>query len=110
MRYTVVSSTQTPPIDAEDGSAYRVTGSASGDWASRENSIAVMIGGSWRFIDPAEGMSVFDQNAGQMLVFRGQWEAATLPAAPSGGAVVDAESRAAINALLLELAKLGILP
>jgi hypothetical protein len=38
------------------------------------------------------------------------WKAATRPAAPSGGTVVDAEARSAIGAIISALTAAGIVP
>lgn len=106
---TVVGSGDAPPVDAVDGNVYRVTALASGAWAGKEDALAVQIAGYWHFVAPLEGMCVFDRSSGQRLIFRNQWEAANAPTEPSGGAVVDTEARAAINALLNELSRVGII-
>jgi hypothetical protein len=106
---SVISSIATPPADAEDGSAYRITGTASGDWAGREDSIAVRVASAWQFMTPVDGMWVFDRQIGQMLAFLGQWEIAASPAEPVGGSVIDTEARATLTALIGELTKLGLL-
>lgn len=71
--------------------------------------IAVLIGNDWHFIEPVEGMLLFDRHAGRMISFRTQWEVATAPALPSGGAVVDAEARSALATLIQALMAIGIL-
>ena len=65
-----------------------------------ENAIAMRISGGWQYVTPQEGMMVFDRNAGQILIFRTECEAAKEPAAPNGGAVVDVELRAAFLSLI----------
>ncbi len=65
---TVVSSQPTPPAIPNEGEAYRVT-SGVDDWSGQDDTIAVFIGGTWRFQSPVSGMTIFDRNAGQFLHF-----------------------------------------
>jgi hypothetical protein len=74
-----------------------------------EDALAVLIGGAWRFIEPAEGLLVFDRAADRMVIFRSQWQPAALVALPSGGTVVDSEARAAVTALITALQSMGVL-
>jgi hypothetical protein len=105
---TVRASLGTPPVDPSDGESFRITAPASGVWAGRENQVAVRIGGDWHFIDPQEGMRLFDRTAGCILLFRLQWHQCAAPAAPSGGTVIDLEARAAIAALTQALITAGV--
>lgn len=105
----VAGSTSTPPPDAIEGSAYRVTAPAGGEWSGEEDAIALRIAGAWQFVDAGEGLQIFDRAAGQVLVFRAGWQSAGAPAAPAGGAVIDAEARAAITQLTEALERMGLL-
>lgn len=105
----VIASTDAPPSNASDGDAYVVISGASGEWSGEDNAIAVQIGGAWHFSAPIEGMEVFDQSAGQTLIYRNQWESAVAPDAATGGSVVDSEARSVINQLIHELTRVGIL-
>lgn len=98
-----------PPADTLDGETFRVTAPAGGDWTGRENQIAVRIGGAWHFVSPSEGMRLFDRAAECVLLFRAQWHLSSAPDAPSGGTVIDLESRAAIAALIAALTTAGVL-
>jgi hypothetical protein len=109
MHQSVAASLNAPPSNPDEGSMYRITAPASVAWSGKEDSLAIRIAGAWNFVDPHEGMRIFDQNAGQFLVFKGQWETGIMPAQPNGGAVIDVESRAALSALMQELARLGII-
>lgn len=91
------------------GRAFRVTATATGAWAGHEDSIAILIGGGWHFVAPAEGMLLFDRDAVRTIMFRSQWEVATAPVMPSAGAVVDTEARAALAGLIQALMAIGIL-
>lgn len=106
---SVTASQPAPPAAAAEGSCYRVTAPASGAWAGREDSVAVLIGGAWRFVAPAEGMMVFDASADRMIIYRSQWQPAQSVSLPAGGAVVDAEARAAVTALITALEAMGVL-
>ena len=109
LRPSVVSSTQTPPSNAVDGNLHRVIAVATDEWTGHEDMLALRLGESWRFVSPSDGMLVFDQSAEQILVYRGQWEAASRPAPATGGTVIDAEARASLDQLIAALARLGIL-
>jgi hypothetical protein len=105
---SVVASASTPPPDAAEGSVYRITAPAAGDWIGEEDALALRIGGSWLFASAQEGMQIFDRAADRLLVFRPGWESANAPAAPTGGSVIDVEARAAITQLVDALTRLGI--
>lgn len=105
----VTASQAAPPATAPDGACYRVTSPASGAWIGREGAIAVRINGGWHFVAPAEGMVLFDRTSGRSVIYRTQWQVAPAPALPSGGTVVDAQARAAINAVIDALRTLGVL-
>lgn len=105
----VVASQPAPPPAAGEGESYRVTAPATGAWAGQDDRIAVLIAGDWHFIEPSEGLLIFDRDAGRLVMFRSQWEVATAPTMPSGGAVVDTEARTAVAALIHALMAVGIL-
>ncbi|MEL7199863.1 MAG: DUF2793 domain-containing protein [Pseudomonadota bacterium] len=105
----IVGSSSTPPSSPSDGDVYLVEAPASGDWTGRAESLALRVGGAWRFVEPREGMSVFNKSSGRSLVFRSAWEFAQEPVAPSGGSVIDTEGRLALSHLIGELKKVGII-
>ena len=107
----VTASQPAPPAAGAgaEGGCYRVTAPATGAWAGQEDALAVLIGGAWRFIAPAEGLLVFDRAADRMMIFRSQWQPAALVPLPSGGTVVDTEARAAVAALVAALQTVGVL-
>ncbi|MFA7597199.1 MAG: DUF2793 domain-containing protein, partial [Novosphingobium sp.] len=65
--------------------------------------------GVWLFVTPREGMRIFNRSADQEMRFAGAWLAPSAPASPSGGSVVDAEARAAIDALIAAMQAARIL-
>jgi hypothetical protein len=105
----VTASQPAPPASPIAGASYRITAPATGAWAGHEDEVAMMIGGDWRFIGPAEGWLLFDQAAGQLVIYRSQWQPAALVAAPIGGSVIDIEARATLASLITALQGLGVL-
>lgn len=106
---SVTDSQPAPPLAATEGACYRVTAPALGAWSGHEDSLAVLIGGAWRFVTPFEGLMVFDRAADCMVIYRSQWQSAALVPQPAGGTVVDAEARAAVTALITALQVMGVL-
>ncbi|MDD3798026.1 MAG: DUF2793 domain-containing protein [Novosphingobium sp.] len=99
-----------PPATPADGDCWLVGSSATGDWTGRDGTIACRQGGTWLFVSPRDGMRAFDRTAGQDRRYADGWQAASPVAAPSGGATVDSEARAAIGGILQALETAGILP
>ncbi len=109
LRGSVASSLSEPPSEAIDGDVHRVLEPAVGDWLGQDNKLALRVGRAWHFVAPFDGMQLFDQSAGQLLIFRSGWVSETAPAEVQGGNVVDVEARAAIADLSQSLRSLGIL-
>lgn len=109
IQQSVVSSNPTPPASPSDGEVYRVTATANEAWAGEEGALAVRIAGGWHFVSPVEGLRIYDRQAAQFLVFKGQWETASAPGSPTGGSVIDTQARAAIDELIDALEQVGIL-
>lgn len=99
-----------PPATPQEGQAWLVGAEATGAWQGQGGTIAAFAAGTWLFITPRNGMQVFDISAAQYARFANGWHRAAAPAAPVGGAVADAEARAAIAQLIEALASAGILP
>jgi len=105
----VTASQPAPPASAAEGACYRVTAGATGAWAGQEDRLAVHVAGAWHFVAPTEGMVVFDRATDGLVIFRSQWQPATVVAIPSGGTVIDAEARATLDALIAALGTMGVL-
>lgn len=103
----------TPPASPEDGSLWIVASGAGGDWAGHDGELAQWIGGAWAFHAPQEGYGVWLKDEGVEARFDGTDWIAAMPASAipdvSGGATVDAEARAALNALLAACRARGII-
>jgi hypothetical protein len=104
----ISASRNEPPTSPVEGTAYRVTGEATASWAGREDELAIYLAGSWRFVEPQDGMVFFDRAAGALIHFDTSWHTATPPQPLDGGSVVDSEARAAIAALITALENVGI--
>ena len=64
--------TTTPPASGmENGHAYIVPASATGDWASEDDKIAIWQSG-WTFIVPRSGWRCWDEHGHRLMIFRGR--------------------------------------
>lgn len=80
-----------------------------GAWADHAGELCSYQAGGWIFASPRDGMRVLDLSTGQDIRFLGGWQRPEAPAAPSGGATVDAEARSAIAELIAALVDGGFL-
>lgn len=110
LHLAVEGETDTPPAAATDGEAWIISGAPSGIWSSHAGEIALRQSGNWLFAQPSDGMIAFDKAASQFVRYDGMWLRISAIAAPSGGATVDTQARAAIDAILTALIAKGILP
>lgn len=100
----------TPPGTPVDGQNWLVAAEATGDWVGQEQALACRQAGNWIFIQPRDGMRVFDISSGQEQLFFGAWTKASSFVEPQGGTTVDVEARTAIADLIAGLRALGIFP
>lgn len=102
-----------PPPDPEEGGLWIVAAGASGEWAGRDGEIAQWIGGAWTFHVPRVGYAVWLKDEAVAARFDGtDWVAETPAPAiadAAGGATVDVEARAVLNALLAACRARGII-
>ncbi len=99
-----------PPADPEPGGCWIVGAAPTGAWAGRAGAIAGWTDGGWRFLAPRDGMAAWSLSDGASVRYAaGEWrmERSAPIAAPAGGAVIDAECRAAVAAILAALAEQG---
>jgi len=117
-----------PPADPGPGLSWIVGEAPTGDWSGKANALGTWTAGGWRFAAPVDGMLVWNKAAGLWMRWTGAaWSAGTLPASallidgqqvvgarlpevpsPSGGTVIDAEARAAVDALIATLKSHGL--
>jgi len=107
---SVDTALHSPPSDAVEGNCYRVLSPATGDWAGRDDTLAIHIGGAWEHVDPVPGMRIHDRAADQLYIFRSAWDAASEPALPQGGDVIDAEARQVLTDVIEALRAIGVFP
>ncbi len=118
-----------PPTAPAEGQCWIVGTGATGAWAGAEEALAAWTAGGWRFVAPVPGMQVWNKAEGLWLHWSGSaWSDGTLPAAgieiggqqvvgprlpdipnPSGGTIIDAEARTAIDALIATLKTHGLI-
>jgi hypothetical protein len=118
-----------PPGSPALGGCYIVAADATDAWLGMSQSLAAWTSGGWRFTPPIEGMSLYERSSGTWMVFRsGAWESGMVRGSalvlggeqvvgsraaaidsPTGGATVDAECRAALDAILGALREHGLI-
>lgn len=99
----------TPPASPVEGSCWLIAANPTGLWAGKAGGIAAYQSGNWLFFEPRDGMRLLNRSTGQELRFSGQWQVPPVQTAPSGGAVIDTEARAALASLIAALSIAGIL-
>ncbi|MFU7527311.1 DUF2793 domain-containing protein [Qipengyuania sp. ASV99] len=104
----VEGSLSAPPQDPAEGVSYRIKAEATAEWEGHEDEVAVRIGGTWHYISAQSGMTLFDRQAGRFLHYNSGWQIASEPLRPTGGAVIDAEARQALDDLVEALRNMGI--
>lgn len=126
----VAASLDQPPADPQPGQCWVVGDAPAGDWAGQAGALAAWTDGGWRFVAPLEGMTVWLQGDEVPLTrIGGSWRHGELRASAlliggaqvvgppqpaiaepgSAGAVVDAEARAAITAVIVALRTHGLI-
>ncbi len=118
-----------PPGTPAVGESWIVATAATGLWEDRTDSLATWTGGGWRFVAPVAGMIVWERAAGCWIHWSGSawitdaWPVGALSidgeqvvgprqpdiASPSGGTIIDAEARAAIDLLIVTLKSHGLI-
>lgn len=99
-----------PPNAPVEGQSWLVGKTPQGEWDNHGGQIAAWQSGNWLFVTPFTGMRLFNKAKGQDMRWNDGWSIAAKPTLPSGGAIVDSESRAAIVGLIAALTAAGIIP
>ena len=104
-----------PPATPLVGTSYIVANQATGEWSGHEGAVAAFTPGGWRYVAATDGLTVLEKATGSTLRYRsGAWEQilggpqAAIPDV-TGGTTADAESRAAISAILSALRAYGLI-
>ena len=118
-----------PPGSPLVGNCHIVGASPTGDWAGKAGHLAAFTSGGWRFVPPREGLNAYVKSTGATAAYRsGAWVIGELSgsqvtidgekvigargapiAAPTAGATVDAEARAAIGQILTAMRDHGLI-
>jgi hypothetical protein len=118
-----------PPTAPEPGQCWIVAAGAGGAWAGKGHALASWTVGGWRFSAPVPGMTAWNKAAGHWLHWNGTvWKSGEVPAAklvvggqqvvgerqpavpsPSGGTIIDAEARAALDSVIVALRSHGLI-
>lgn len=119
----------TPPSAPTAGQCFIVGPEPTGEWIGYADHLAAFAAAGWRYLPPAEGMTVLVRTARAAATYSGgSWEIGQLRGSavhvdgqqvlaarqaaigsPAGGAVVDNEARLAINAMLAALRAHGLI-
>ncbi len=117
------------PASPSLGQCWIVGTGATGEWAGHDGAFAGWTSGGWRFVMPLEGAATWSlADSMQVRRIAGNWEVGgenvktvsvngtkvlgnqqTAIATPTGGAAIDAEARAAIQAILTALRAHGLI-
>ena len=118
-----------PPPAPLEGQCWIVAQGGSGLWSGEDGKLACWTEGGWRLVAPPPGTSVWNKANRVPLLWDGNgWSAGELrcsavfvagqqvlgerqPAvpSPSGGTIIDAEARAALNAVIAALMSHGLI-
>lgn len=98
-----------PPVTPRDGETWLIGDTPTGDWAGHAGELACYAVGAWLFVTPRNGVRVLDLNTGQSRLYHDGWQTAASVVSPSGGSVIDAEARTAIEGLIAALVANGTL-
>jgi hypothetical protein len=118
-----------PPTSPIPGQGWIIGANPTGDWSGRAGAVAGWTDDGWRFVAPMEGMTAWVGADGVAWRYtNGGWAAGDLTgdrvvvagvqvvgaqagaiAPPDGGAVIDAEARGAVSAILAALRAHGLI-
>jgi hypothetical protein len=118
-----------PPPNPQAGECWLVAAGATGPWTGKAGQIAMWTASGWRFVAPVAGMTVWNKAAAVPLRWSGTgWNSGEIEGAalvvagqqvvgqrqpavpsPSGGTIIDAEARAAVDALIAALMSHGLI-
>lgn len=88
---SVIDRVQTgPPRRPGVGYRYIVASPAEDEWAGQEGRVAVWVGDAWAFLNPAEGLSAWDEDAAETIQYSSSAWAAS-GGGGGGGAPTTAE-------------------
>jgi hypothetical protein len=118
-----------PPASPLEGQCWIAAAAAAGAWSGKDGCLAAWTSGGWRFVPPPAGMIVWNKADGLSLRYDGTgWSGGELTgsslriggvqvvgerrpaiASPSGGTIIDAEARTAVDAVIAALMSHGLI-
>ena len=121
--------TDVVPAEPVPGQCWIVAPGAAGAWAGQADNLACWTAGGWRFVSPVPGMIVWNTDTGYVMHWsgsawsNGEWPVFALTIggqqvvgarleavpSPSGGTIIDAEARAAVDAVIVALRTHGLI-
>lgn len=111
MHCIVEGEANNPPATPIEGSTWIVGQNPTGEWGGQSGKLVCRQTGQWIFVVPQDGMRIMHRLTGQtQRRLSGAWVAPAAPNPPSGGSVVDAEARSALNTLIQRLRDAGVFP
>jgi hypothetical protein len=60
--FIVTDRATTPPGSPTDGNTYLIIATATGDWAGKENQLALYVGTDWHYVTPIKGTRAYVQD------------------------------------------------
>jgi hypothetical protein len=122
------ASSADPPDEPTEGQCWIVGEAATGAWTGKDHQLAASTGDGWRFAAPTVGSAVWDKAAEVERRWDGTaWSDGRITcsgvfvggdkvvgarraaiASPSGGTIIDAEARGAIEAIIATLMSHGL--
>ncbi|SMF68147.1 DUF2793 domain-containing protein [Allosphingosinicella indica] len=117
-----------PPAAPAAGDCWIVGSTPSGAWSGQAHALAAWTEGGWRFVAPRPGMQIWEDGEGRLLRWTGAtWESSICAdaifvggvqvvgsrlaeiATPSGGTIIDAEARSAVEEIIVALKSHGLI-
>lgn len=113
--HPVVEDSSTAPIEGltvnSDGLCWLISNASTGLWSGRSGQIARWSGGSWRYLSPVAGMTIWNASGNKRLFYiDNAWVEPAAIVNPDGGTTIDAQARTVINAVLAHLRLISSLP
>jgi Protein of unknown function (DUF2793) len=96
---------------SSDGLCWLIGSAPTDLWEGKAGQIARWSGGSWRYLLPVAGMSIWLVSGAKRLFYiAGNWISPDTINAPVGGTVIDIEARASITEILYHLRQISNIP
>lgn len=91
------------------GQLWIVATGGTGDWAAREDHMALWTDGGWRFVPPCPGFRIYLESQQCLATYDGSWQLVHQISAPATSSTQDDGARATLAALMGALAAQGLI-